>query len=56
VRTLEELPAVMAEFLETKEPVILDAVVEKDEHVYPMVPAGKALHEVSHITRSFCAI
>ncbi|KAI9206148.1 large subunit of biosynthetic type acetolactate synthase [Polychytrium aggregatum] len=45
-RTMEELPAVMAEFLETEEPVILDAVVEKDEHVYPMVPAGKALHDM----------
>ncbi|KAI8621899.1 acetolactate synthase [Chytriomyces sp. MP71] len=44
--TKEELPAKMAEFLATNEPVILEAVVEKDEHVYPMVPAGKALHEV----------
>ncbi|KAJ3299556.1 Acetolactate synthase, mitochondrial [Borealophlyctis nickersoniae] len=46
VRTMEDLPRVMAEFLETNEPVILDAVVEKHEHVYPMVPAGKALHEM----------
>ncbi len=46
IRTLEELPSVMAEFLETDEPVVLDAVVEKHEHVYPMVPAGKALHEM----------
>ncbi|KAJ3067059.1 Acetolactate synthase, mitochondrial [Podochytrium sp. JEL0797] len=45
-RTMEELPSVMAEFLACKEPVILDAVVTKDEHVYPMVPAGKALHEM----------
>ncbi|KAJ3249091.1 Acetolactate synthase, mitochondrial [Chytriomyces hyalinus] len=44
--TMEELPAKMAEFLATNEPVILEAVVEKDEHVYPMVPAGKALHEM----------
>jgi acetolactate synthase-1/2/3 large subunit len=36
----------MKEFLETEGPVILDAVVEKNEHVYPMVPAGKALHEM----------
>ncbi|KAI9011252.1 thiamine diphosphate-binding protein [Gaertneriomyces semiglobifer] len=47
VRTMEELPEKMAEFLETKEPVIMDAMVCKNEHVYPMVPAGKALHEVS---------
>ena len=46
VRTMEELPRVMAEFLATKEPVLLDAVVEKDEHVLPMVPAGMGLHEM----------
>ncbi|KAI8924557.1 thiamine diphosphate-binding protein [Entophlyctis helioformis] len=46
IRTKDELPDVMAEFLATKEPVILDAIVEKHEHVYPMVPAGKALHEM----------
>ncbi|KAI9327100.1 acetolactate synthase [Obelidium mucronatum] len=44
--TMEELPGVMAEFLACTEPVIFDAVVEKDEHVYPMVPAGKGLHEM----------
>ncbi|KAJ3391104.1 Acetolactate synthase, mitochondrial [Entophlyctis sp. JEL0112] len=38
--TMEELPAVMAEFLAAEGPVLLD------EHVYPMVPAGKALHEM----------
>ena len=46
VKTMEELSAKMKEFLECKEPVIIDCVVEKDEHVYPMVPAGKALHEM----------
>lgn len=46
IRTAEELPRVMKQFLETNEPVILDCVVEKNEHVYPMVPAGKALHEM----------
>ncbi|TPX38142.1 acetolactate synthase [Synchytrium microbalum] len=46
VRTEEELPRVMAEFLACKEPVLLDAMVEKNEHVLPMVPAGKALHEM----------
>lgn len=45
-RTMEELPEMMAKFLATTEPVIFDCVVEKDEHVYPMVPAGKALHEM----------
>ncbi|KAJ3104649.1 Acetolactate synthase, mitochondrial [Phlyctochytrium planicorne] len=46
VSSMEDLPRVMKEFLETDEPVILDAIVEKDEHVLPMVPAGKALHEM----------
>ncbi|TPX54992.1 acetolactate synthase [Synchytrium endobioticum] len=46
VRTEEELPRVMEEFLACKEPVVLDAIVEKNEHVLPMVPAGKALHEM----------
>jgi acetolactate synthase-1/2/3 large subunit len=27
-------------------PVVLDCVVEAAEHVYPMVPAGKGLHEM----------
>ncbi|TEB39544.1 acetolactate synthase [Coprinellus micaceus] len=43
----EELPAKMKEFLEydNGKPVVMECVVEKDEHVFPMVPAGKALHE-----------
>lgn len=42
----EDLEAKVREFLECDGPVLLDAVVCKDEHVYPMVPAGKALHEL----------
>ncbi|TFK23471.1 acetolactate synthase [Coprinopsis marcescibilis] len=46
-RNVEELPAKMKEFLEydNSKPVVLECIVEKDEHVFPMVPAGKALHE-----------
>jgi acetolactate synthase-1/2/3 large subunit len=44
--SIQDLPQKMKEFLECPDPVILDCVVEKDEHVYPMVPAGKALHEM----------
>ncbi|KAI4524500.1 acetolactate synthase [Schizophyllum commune Loenen D] len=42
-----ELPAKMKEFLEFDgdKPVLMECVVEKNEHVFPMVPAGKALHE-----------
>jgi acetolactate synthase-1/2/3 large subunit len=46
VRTMEELPAKMKEFLEYDgtRPIVLECLVSS-EHVYPMVPAGKALHE-----------
>lgn len=45
--SIEELPAKMKEFLEydNSKPVVLECLVEKNEHVFPMVPAGKALHE-----------
>jgi len=45
--TLEELPAKMKEFLEydNSRPVLMECKVETHEHVFPMVPAGKALHE-----------
>ena len=42
----KDLAQKMKEFLECPDPVIFDCVVEKDEHVYPMVPAGKGLHEM----------
>ncbi|KAG9304161.1 hypothetical protein G9A89_019723 [Geosiphon pyriformis] len=46
IRTEEELPEKIAEFLEYNDgPILCDAIVEKHEHVYPMVPAGKALDE-----------
>ena len=41
-----DLPAAMSEFLAHEGPVVMDAYCEKDEHVYPMVPAGAALHEM----------
>ncbi|KAH9981387.1 thiamine diphosphate-binding protein [Lactifluus volemus] len=43
----DELPEKMKEFLEHDghKPVLLECVVEPSEHVFPMVPAGKALHE-----------
>lgn len=46
VEAQEDLPRVMAEFLACEGPVVLDARVCKEEHVYPMVPAGKGLHEM----------
>jgi len=46
-KSTAELPAKMKEFLEYdgSKPVLMECLVETDEHVYPMVPAGKALHE-----------
>ena len=42
-----DIESVIKEFIEFSDgPVVLDAVCEKDEHVYPMVPAGKALDEM----------
>ncbi|KAI0345110.1 acetolactate synthase [Trametopsis cervina] len=45
--TAEELPAKMKEFLEypNNKPVLMECLVSTSEHVFPMVPAGKALHE-----------
>jgi acetolactate synthase-1/2/3 large subunit len=34
------------EMLEHKGPVVVDFFVEPNEHVYPMVPSGKGLHEM----------
>ncbi|KIM59198.1 hypothetical protein SCLCIDRAFT_27472 [Scleroderma citrinum Foug A] len=44
---VDELPTRMKEFLEYdgSRPILMECVVERNEHVYPMVPAGKALHE-----------
>jgi acetolactate synthase-1/2/3 large subunit len=42
----EEVEAVLAEGLKIPEPVIMDFIVEKEEGVYPMVPAGAAITEM----------
>ncbi len=42
----QDLPSKMSEFIEHDGPIAMEVVVEKHEHVYPMVPAGKALHEM----------
>jgi acetolactate synthase-1/2/3 large subunit len=34
------------EMLDHKGPVVVDFYVEPNEHVYPMVPSGKGLHEM----------
>jgi len=41
-----DLQQVMADFLAHEGPAVLDALVEKHEHVYPMVPAGKTVDDM----------
>jgi acetolactate synthase-1/2/3 large subunit len=43
----ETLESTMAAFLAETKPVVCEFVVDKHEHCYPMVPAGKALHEMA---------
>ena len=42
----DDLEKAVADFLACDGPCVLDALCEKEEHVYPMVPAGKGLHEM----------
>ena len=46
VQTIEELPLIINEFFKYDGLILLDVIVDKDEHVYPMVSTGKALHEM----------
>ncbi len=41
-----DLEKTVKEMLSHDGPVVVDFVVDPDEHVYPMVPAGKGLHEM----------
>ncbi len=41
-----DLPRVMKEFLDYDGPAILECLVEKHEHVYPMLPAGKTVDDM----------
>jgi acetolactate synthase-1/2/3 large subunit len=42
----EEVESVLKEGLATPGPVIMDFAVEKEESVYPMVPAGAPITEM----------
>jgi acetolactate synthase-1/2/3 large subunit len=41
-----DVPKVVKEMLAHPGPVVVDFFVEPNEHVYPMVPSGKGLHEM----------
>ena len=45
ISTQEEMVSGVKEFLDAKEPVLLEVIVEKKVPVLPMVPAGKGLDE-----------
>jgi acetolactate synthase-1/2/3 large subunit len=42
----DEVEAVLKEGLSDKKPTLMDFIVEKDEKVYPMVPAGQPITEM----------
>src|SRR4051794_8899723 len=46
VRTRSEVDAAVAEARSHKGPFLLNFMVEKEDSVYPMIPAGSALHEM----------
>jgi acetolactate synthase-1/2/3 large subunit len=41
-----DVPKIVKEMISHKGPVVVDFCVEPNEHVYPMVPSGKGLHEM----------
>jgi acetolactate synthase-1/2/3 large subunit len=45
-RDKQDVPRFVDEMLSHSGPVIVDFQVDANEHVYPMVPAGKGLHEM----------
>ena len=46
INTLDEAFPALEEAINSDEPVVIDCRVKQLENVYPMVPAGKALHEM----------
>ena len=47
VRTEEELDRKMKEFIDYNDgPVLMEALIDEKEHVFPMVVAGAALHDM----------
>lgn len=41
-----DVESTLEEFLNSKEPVVLDMITDKAENVYPMIPAGAAHYEI----------
>ena len=49
VDKLGDLEAVLKKALEEEGPVLIDAIIDKDDRVYPMVPPGKPISEAIDI-------
>ncbi len=45
----EEVEPVLSEGLAVAGPVIMEFIVEKEEGVYPMVPAGAAITDITEM-------
>ena len=43
--SMNDLPNAMSKFLACEGPILLEAVVDQHEHVFPIVTPGAALHE-----------
>ncbi|PVV00714.1 hypothetical protein BB560_004892 [Smittium megazygosporum] len=46
VSNRKDLPEAMKQFIDEPGPVLLEVLCDPSEHVYPMAPAGKPLHEM----------
>ncbi len=46
VERRKDLPSALKWLVGTKGPAVLDCCVEREENVYPMVPAGAAISEM----------
>ena len=46
VRSKAEYPAALAEMLAAKGPYLLDVICPYQEHVLPMIPSGKTVHDI----------
>lgn len=46
VRSRKELPAAIAEMIATPGPFVLDVLCPYQEHVLPMIPGGKTVHDL----------
>ena len=46
IKTKEDLKTKLKELIESDEGVIIDCIVEKEENVYPMIPAGTSVAQM----------